>query len=248
MIMTRTSTPAKRPPRSLLGILLLAGVALGGCQHNPLTTGISDPAPADYRQRHPITVSEGERTLEMFIGRSRGGLNPSQRADVVAFAQTWRRESTGGIVIQLPTGTPNAYAANDAMQEVRAVLSQEGVPPNAIATQPYQPSDPRIMANLKLLYPKMVAAAGPCGLWPNDIGPSLNRKYKENGQYYNFGCAQQRNLAAMVENPADLVQPRGETPANATRRTTVLGKYQKGEEFPGKYPDAEKARISDVGQ
>jgi pilus assembly protein CpaD len=227
---------------------LLAGLALAGCQHKPLTTGISDPAPADYRQRHPITVSEGERTLEMFIGRARGGLNPAQRADVIAFARTWQRESTGGIVIQVPTGTANAYAASDAMQEVRAVLSAGGVPPNVIATQPYQPADPRIMANLKLVYPKMVASAGPCGLWPNDIGPSYDRKYNENGQYYNFGCANQRNLAAMVENPADLVQPRGETPPLASRRATVLEKYSKGEEFPGKYPDAEKGKVSDVGQ
>ena len=37
--------------------------------------------------------------------------------------------------------------------------------------------------------------------------------YIENRPYWNFGCATQRNLAAMVDNPADLVQPRGEAPA-----------------------------------
>ena len=37
--------------------------------------------------------------------------------------------------------------------------------------------------------------------------------YNENKPYYNFGCATQRNLAAMIDNPADLEQPRPETPA-----------------------------------
>jgi pilus assembly protein CpaD len=93
-----------------------------------------------------------------------------------------------------------------------------------------------------------VASAGPCGLWPNDIGPSGDRKYNENGQYYNFGCAHQRNLAAMVENPADLVQPRGDTPSYAGRRSVVLDKYRKGEGTATVYPDANKGKISDVGQ
>jgi pilus assembly protein CpaD len=31
----------------------------------------------------------------------------------------------------------------------------------------------------------------------------------------------------MVDNPADLVQPRGETPAYTMRRTTVMEKYRK---------------------
>jgi pilus assembly protein CpaD len=248
--MTRISTPTERPRphRRLAGMMLLAGLALAGCKQATMTTGIADDAPADYRQRHPITVTEGERTLEMFIGKSRGGLNPAQSADVAAFAHAWKRESTGGIVIDVPAGTVNAYAANDALQEVRAILSASGVPPTAIATRPYQPADPRIMANMKLIYPKMVASAGPCGQWPKDIGPSFDRKYNENGQHYNFGCSAQRNLAAMVENPADLVQPRGETPSSAARRSFMLDKYRKGEGTATIYPDADKGKISDVGK
>ena len=70
------------------------------------------------------------------------------------------------------------------------------------------------MATIRLNYPKISAVAGPCGLWPEDLGPSIkNKSYFENKPYYNFGCANQRNLAAMVDNPADLVQPRPETPA-----------------------------------
>jgi pilus assembly protein CpaD len=231
-----------------LALLLTAATMLAACQHDQQITGISDKAPPDYRQRHPIAIKEGERTVDLFIGRSRGSLSPAQRADVAAFAQEWRRESSGGIIVDVPAGTPNAYAANDAVTEVMAIFGASGVPASAIRTQPYQPADPRVMANLKLRYPKMTAHAGPCGLWPEDLGPSLNRKYNENGQYWNFGCASQRNLAAMVENPADLVQPRGETPIYSGRRSTVLDKYRKGEGTATAYPDANKGKISDVGQ
>ena len=45
----------------------------------------------------------------------------------------------------------------------------------------------------------------------------------------NFGCANQRNFAAQVANPADLIGPRAMTPAPGERRDVVWGKYVKGE-------------------
>jgi pilus assembly protein CpaD len=55
-------------------------------------------------------------------------------------------------------------------------------------------------------------------------------------------------MAAMVANPADLVQPRPESPSYTTRRSTVLGKYSKGESTATQYPDQDKGKISDVGK
>ena len=70
----------------------------------------------------------------------------------------------------------------------------------------------------------------------------------ENKPYYNFGCANQRNMAAMVDNPSDLVQPRPETPPYTPRRTEAFEKYRKGTSSATAYPDAEKAKISDTGK
>ena len=52
----------------------------------------------------------------------------------------------------------------------------------------------------------------------------------------------------MVDNPADLVQPRGEIPSYTGRRTTVLDKHRRGEASGTVYPDADKGKISEVGQ
>jgi pilus assembly protein CpaD len=204
--------------------------------------------PTDYRLRHPITLSESEHTLELFIGSNRGTLSAAQRADVLAFAQTWRREATGGVVVALPVGTSDARAAAEAMREIGSILTASGVPPKGIVVRNYHPPEGNL-ATIRITYPKITAQAGPCGLWPEDVGPSLNRDHFENQPPWNFGCASQRNLAAMVDNPADLVQPRGETPVYEMRRTTVGDNYRQGKSTVTQYPATDSASVkTSVGQ
>jgi pilus assembly protein CpaD len=204
--------------------------------------------PKDSRQRHPIAIREGVHTVEIFIGSKRGELTLDQRADVLAFAHTWRRDAAGGIIIDLPSGTSNGPAAANALQEVRSILTNMGVPPQDIAVRPYRPNDPRTLATMRLNYPRLVASAGPCGMWPHDLGPTAEREHSENIEYWNFGCAAQHNLAAQVENPADLVQPRGESPAYTPRRTTVVEKYRAGIGTGTLYPNPNDGKISGLGK
>jgi pilus assembly protein CpaD len=173
---------------------------------------------------------------------------PAQRADVLAFAQVWKKESTGGIIVDLPTGTPNEAAAADALREIRSILAAAGVPPHGVNVRPYEPLNKLALASIKLNYSKIVAEAGPCGLWPHDLGPSADPFYVSNKPHWNLGCATQRNLAAMVDNPTDLVQPRGETPPSAARRAAVIDKYRKGESTEATYPNMDKAKITDLGK
>ena len=220
---------------------------LVGCQ-TATQSDLAAAVPHDYRQRHPIAVREGKQTLNVFIGDRRGGLNPSQRAEVAALAPAWRRDATGGFVIEVPQGGANERAAMGAAREIRAILGGGGVPQHSIEVRPYQTDDPARLGTIKVIYPKMLAEAGPCGLWPDDLGPTFDRSYIANRPYWNLGCAYQRNLAAQVDNPADLVQPRAETPVLTSRRATALEKYRKGEPTATQYPDANKGKISDVGQ
>jgi pilus assembly protein CpaD len=232
----------------LLSALVGLSVALGACTN---TTGevVTASVPNDYRQRHPIAIQEADRSVVIFVGHARGGLSASQRADVMGLAQTWVREGTGAIVADVPVDTPNARAAANSFREVRALLAAGGVPPRGITLRHYHPDDPRTFATIRLSYPRIAAAAGPCGLWPEDLGPSImNNGYNENKPYHNFGCATQRNLAAMIDNPSDLEQPRSETLAYTARRTAAFEKYRKGEPTTTTYPEAEKAKLSDTGK
>jgi pilus assembly protein CpaD len=225
--------------------IAVLGATLAGCYHARETVG---EVPVDYRQRHPITIQESDRTIQVFVGASRGELTPAQRADVLAFARSWRREATGGIMIDLPSGTHNARAAADSLREIRSIFAAAGVPAEAVATRPYRPADPAKLATVRVTYPRMAAAAGPCGLWPDDLANNDLRTHSENRPYWNLGCASQRNLAAMVDNPSDLVQPRAEQPAYTARRTTVFEKYRKGEGTTTTYPKEDQGKISDVGK
>jgi pilus assembly protein CpaD len=227
--------------------LLLAGfaAALAGC-NTTVARDTTGSIPDSYKERHPIAVKEGKKTLVVLVGAGRGGLSPMQRAEVLAFAQNWRRNATGGITIERPVGRANERAANDTMKEALSILAHAGVPNNGIGIQPYDPGEKN--PTLRLNYPLMVAEAGPCGLWPDDLGPSYEVKHFENKQYYNFGCATQRNLASMVAEPADTVQPRAETPAYNAKRTFGVEKWRKGESPATTYPDAGKGAISDLGK
>lgn len=246
--MTSITTADRHRTLRRLGALLGLSVALGACNY---TGGelVTASVPEDYRLRHPIAVEEADRSIVVFVGHARGGLSAPQRADILGLARAWVREGTGTIVADVPLDTPNARAAESAYAEIRSLLAAGGVPPRAITMRRYHPSDARTLATIRLSYPRMAATAGPCGLWPDDLGPSLlDSGYSENKSYQNFGCASQRNLAAMIDNPADLEQPRSETAAYTARRSTAFEKYRKGETSATSYPEADKAKLSDTGK
>jgi pilus assembly protein CpaD len=246
-----TSPIGRRRSAVVLRALAAAGftLSLAGCYTEQVA---QNTYPTDYRERHPITLKEGVQTVEIFLSRNRGGLNPSQRADVLAFAQGWRRDATSGIIVDVPQGGPTDRAAADSMREVNSILAASGVPRGAVYVRSFRPSG-AALASIKINYSKLTAEAGPCGHWPNDLGPGSGAVYTSNQPYWNFGCASQRNLAAMVDNPADLVQPRGETPAYAGRRSIALDKYRKGDNPSATYANDTNAgyttgKISDLGK
>ncbi len=248
--MTRSLHITARRRQAALRLFAAAALAsvLGAC--NQTQTAKND-YPFDYRDRHPITVREGSRQVDVFLGRNRGGLTPAQRADVLAFAQWWKREANSGIVVRVPRGGPTDRAAADSMREIHSIFAASGVPGKAVYVRTYRP-EAASLASIKIEYSKMVADAGPCGQWPEDMGPSMEKGYSQNRPYWNFGCATQRNLASMLDNPADLVQPRGEQPAYAGRRSIALDKYRKGENPSGSYQNSsggfDSGKISDIGK
>src|SRR6185312_7153370 len=90
-----TMTPSmksKKPadPRRTLclaGALIGLSVALGACKTTTNDLVMQAGVPDDYRLRHPIAIQEADRSIVVFVGRGRGGLSASQRADVMGLAQ-----------------------------------------------------------------------------------------------------------------------------------------------------------------
>jgi pilus biogenesis lipoprotein CpaD len=145
--------------------LLIAGLAaaLAGCN----TTTAQDTTgsiPLDYRERHPIAVKEGKKTLVLFVSSGRGGLSPQQRAEVLAFAQNWKRDATGGVTIDRPVGGANERAAGDTLKEALSIIVQAGVPNNGIGIRTYN-SDNKLGA-LRLITRSWSRTPAPAGCGP----------------------------------------------------------------------------------
>ena len=229
--------------------------AARGLLHRPGRAADQAPTPItnDYRLRHPITFREGTRDGRAFRRQPARPAHARCSAPMsLASAQRWRREATGGIIIDVPAGTANEPAARHARcREIRSILAGRRRSARTVSSRaPIGPTDPGSLATLRINYPTMDGRPPDlAGCGRTISAPASTASTTTNVAYWNFGCCLQRNLAAMVDNPADLVQPRGETPTYTPRRTYALDKYRKGE--TDRRPPIRSrttAKISDVGK
>ncbi|WP_377297741.1 CpaD family pilus assembly protein [Rhizobium sp. SGZ-381] len=208
--------------RIVCSAALLAALALtAGCANREMTTG---SIPMDYRERHPIVLTEAQTALDIPIGPNNARLTIGMKDTIRGFAQSFAASSAGQIAIQMPHGSPNAAAAARLSQDIRATLAAAGIRSQRIVITGYAAQAEGDAAPIRLSYIATRAVTAPCGQWPED----LSNDTAGNRNWYNFGCASQNNLAAQVANPSDLVAPRGQTPIDAARRSTVIGLYRAG--------------------
>jgi pilus assembly protein CpaD len=249
MMTTAQSLSAERKRRrQSLGRALLAvsgiAIALAGCKTNIDRHEITGSVPEDYRTVHPISIEEAVETLDIPVGLNSERLPGAVKSNIEAFARGYRASGSATIAIVSPSGSPNETIAAYMSYAIADVLIGSGVSPKAIDHRVYKAGPTENSAPVRMAYARIAARTAPCGPWPDQVA-----KTGQNKNYYAFGCASQRNLAAMVDNPLDLLYPRGMSPPDATRRATVLEKYQKGEIYQTDYSREPGGRISQgVGQ
>jgi len=196
---------------------------------------------ADPSARHPISVSKAPVQMDIEVPRGSSGLTRSQSSRLKAFVARYRTEGEGQIVVSAPSGGSNEYAVVNAVSNVRHVIHGLGISGHAISMEPYYVGGSS-NAPIKVSFTTLVAKGPECGRWPD----SLNRSSRNAG-YQNFGCAQQHNLAAMVANPRDLVQPRGFDSRDSARRDIISDKWARGEPSGAQKSQEERAgTISEV--
>ncbi|KQP85441.1 MULTISPECIES: CpaD family pilus assembly protein [unclassified Methylobacterium] len=220
-------------PRTPMALAAIAGLAalLGACRANPVAT-TGSLYPVDYRARHPIALTEGVRTLDVFVTGT-GHLDPRQAADVDAFLLEFRRYGRGTLVLDLPGGIAPAQGA--AVERTAAALrrmgADGGVPGRQIVISHYAVANPNLASPLRLSFQRMEAkVASQCGTWPQDLGVGDAPFNGRNETYWNFGCASQSNFAAQVADPVDLVRARPEGRIDTIRRTNDIGKIRDGKD------------------
>jgi pilus assembly protein CpaD len=227
--------PANLP--SLAGLAL--ALALAGCGG---FNGEQD-AELGVSYRHPIAVTMNDTTLTIPAAREQSGLSDEDRKAISNFVAGYKERGHGPLTVSTPSGSPNTTTAMNVLVDVRDALSETGIPASSISYAPYTAAAKDGDAPVILTYKRYEAKASPCGDWSMDYAYD-----PANGLPPNFGCASQNNLAALVADPADLVQPRTMTAADAGRRQTVFEKYRKGEITATNRDDHDSAAVSEVNK
>jgi pilus assembly protein CpaD len=219
---------------------LLASVAalaiVGACAHKP-PVAADAPTSAD---RHKIAVAESQQRLELPVAADATALSPADTAQVETFARLYVRQGHGSLVMSTPTGGANAGSAELLTRDVRMRLASAGVPFSAIATSTYDGANGTAPIVLNFtLYSATAPACEP--LWSQDLAHA-----SDNQPWASFGCTQQANLAAMISDPHDLVEPRAEDPRDAARRARVLEAYRQGQQTHAERSNDERVQVSDA--
>lgn len=231
-ISRRTNLPAR---------LLAAGVfvlLLSACKHGDDGTQVAGWAMISPTQRHPIIVTQKPTDITIRVPRGSQGLSPQQRAQLLEFAERYRAGDGGNsrLVISAPSGSPNEVSAMAAVGEIRLLLANQGFAKSVITVEAYT-EERDAHAPIRVSYLRYVADGPKCENWSADLS-----RQRDNLPHPDFGCANQHNFAAMVANPADLVEPRTMAPRPAARRAATYEKYVKGEATGAQKSEDERSR------
>lgn len=243
MLVSKTSRDPSARVSGLLKVvpMALAAVALAGCEHTGQGTQVAGWTLIEPAQRHPIMVSQQPSNITLKVSRGSQGLMPAQRAEVVEFTSRYRAGDAGNsrLVISAPSGAPNEVAAMHAVDDIRELLLQGGFPESAVTVEAYS-EESGAEPPIRLSYLRYVAEGPECGHdWSENLAST-----RKNLVSANYGCATQKNLAAMIANPADLLGPRSSSGRYSSRRDKVFEKYIAGEPTGAERGDDEKVSIA----
>ncbi|NWG91358.1 MAG: CpaD family pilus assembly protein, partial [Parvularculaceae bacterium] len=195
-------------------LLIAAAASAAGCA--PKFNGHEHAL--SVAEEHPISVDA--QIVTMTLAGGSGGLSDLDSARLKAFADSYMRNGHGALSITTPSGGDGAA--------VREALYEAGVPHSAMSDAAYRAGEGS-SRDVILSYSRYVATPSACGIWDGE----RDRNYR-NMRTPNFGCAAQNNLAAMIGDPHDLVEPAAMTAPDSQTRIRGVTKYRRGEDTGSK--------------
>lgn len=226
-----------RLPLLLIGVSALASACAG--VPKPDLTRAPMPTQAD---RHEPTAQAAVQRLSIEVEPGQTQLAAADRAELRAFASDYLRYGHGPLVLETPSGSANAEAASVLAADARRTLAEAGVSYAAIAGSTRDVGGEAMP--ILVSFDRFEARAPECApLWEQDLGHQSN-----NQAWDSFGCATNFNLAAMVEDPADLNHPRDMAARDSGRRDAVMEAYREGERTHAERSNDERVTISNAVQ
>jgi len=172
-------------------------------------------------QKFPIQVRPAMEEMSVTVPSHVFAISLQDKARIAAFTSAYKNVGHGEMWIVAPEGSSNAAASLGASAEISKVMVEQGLSPHAIKMRSYRTSETN--APITVRFKVYETRTRPCPNWSENVAFE-----PLNGSTPNFGCATQANLAVMVEDPHDLVNPRHMDPSDPARREAVFGKYRDG--------------------
>jgi pilus assembly protein CpaD len=223
--------------RSPLALVLALSAA--ACATQAPESLLENPSIPTIADTHKIDVAQSGERLEIDIVSA--SVTAEDEASIARFGRLYRDMGHGPLIVSTPAGAGDATNAALVAQAARLELAETGVDYASIAGSTYDASG-KATAPVVLSFTRYTAEAPTCEpVWKYDLADNGNAAPPA-----NFGCFLSANLAAMIGDPADLVDPREMTPRDGARRAAVMEKYRAGQPTGADRSSDERVAISEA--
>ena len=172
--------------------------------------------------RNPIQVAESIERLELYTRPNGLELSARDTLAVSQFLDGYAQSGDGPLFINRPAHAVSGLGTQQAEAKIRTLMAHNGLNPAAIQTGQYR-SNPSQPAPVVVSYRTLKAIPQDCSVM-NDLTSTYN-----NQPHKTFGCFHSANLAAMVTDPRQLLEPYAPGTPNAQRRQVIYDRYIEGQ-------------------
>jgi len=179
--------------------------------------------------RNKVKVAESVERLELYARPNGIELSARDKFAVGQFIEAYRQSGNGPLFVNTPLSAGNGIGISQAQTMIRTLAAQSGINPSAIQMGKYQ-TDPRAQAPLVVSYRTLKAVPRDCR-YLDDLTLNYNNQPSQ-----SFGCSATANLAAMVSDPRQFLEPYALGTSDTQRRIVVYDKYIQGEPTASERP------------
>ena len=221
----------KRQHRTLMQIMsvTLMAAAVTACSTPTRSTG-----PGIFNNK--VQVAESIERLELYTRPNGLELSARDQVAVNQFLQSYGRRGSGPLYINVPATAAGGLGARDAQALIRQNLSVMGLGRASVQTGQYQVAY-NSPAPVVVSYRTLKTIPQDC----RQLG-DMTDTYT-NQPTDNFGCFHTANLAAMIGDPRQLIEPYDMTIPDSQRRQTVYDKYIKGDNTASELPARQQVAV-----
>lgn len=216
-----------------LALALMAPALLAGCLQGGT---LSEPT----HRLHPVKVAESVERLELYARPNGLELSTRDEYAVSSFLEAYTAQGSGPIYINRPASAAHTQGIKQTDALIDRLMSRNGIRPGSAQSGTYysRPGDP---APVVISYRTLRAVSQDCTA-QSDLSVT-----HRNSVTPEFGCFASANLAAMISDPRQLIEPYATQPPNAQRRQVVYDRYINGESTASERPEGQMQSSQEAG-